>query len=212
MQRHFLLLLIVLAVVAQPGCRPSEKSAARRAFKIVLDPGHGGKDAGAMGNGAPPEKEVVLDIALQVERLLKQERLNVVLTRRTDEYVSLSKRTEIANDGRATLFVSIHANSCDKEEVSGFEIYYAENGSEKEGLAAAGFIQQSIRRAVSAKDRGIRERGYMVLAQTKCPSVLIEVGYLSNAREASLLSKVPYRRKLADGIARGIIAYARRRQ
>ena len=152
---------------------------------------------------------MVLDIALQVERLLKQDRLDAVLTRRTDEYVPIPKRTEIANDARATLFVSIHANWCPREEVNGFEIYYAENGREKEGLSAARCIQQSLKRDVQAKDRGVRKRSYAVLSRTKCPSVLVEVGYLSNAREMSLLSEPAYRRKVAGAIARGIIAYTR---
>jgi N-acetylmuramoyl-L-alanine amidase len=195
------------------GCRPSDKKKIpgekRPRATIVLDPGHGGKDAGACPNLRLLEKDVVLDIALRVERLLKQEGLRVVMTRRTDEYISLSKRAEVANVNHATLFVSIHANSTGIENASGFEIYYTDNGRESESLKAARFLQQCFLKATRAKDRGIRKYRYVVLSQARCPAVLVEVGYLSNGREAELLSRRSYRRSVAEGIARGILAYTR---
>jgi N-acetylmuramoyl-L-alanine amidase len=162
-------------------------------------------------NGGRPEKELVLDITLEAERLLKKRGFGVILTRRTDKYVSLWRRAGIANDDGADLFVSIHANSCPRDSVNGFEIYYANNGSESRSLKAAKFIQRRFARATGAKDRGIRNYRYVVLTQTRCPSVLMEVGYLSNRREAKLLYDKTYRRKVARGIADGITDYLRNR-
>jgi len=215
-RRHLLFLLVTLAVVVQCGCLRSDKEKApgkrpSRAM-IVLDPGHGGKDGGACPKPGLLEKDVVLDIALRVERLLKQERLRVVMTRRADEYISLWKRARIANDNHATLFVSIHANSSGREGANGFEIYYAENGRESESLKAARFLQRCFVRATRAKDRGIRKHRYVILSRASCPAVLVEVGYLSNGREAKLLSRRPYRERVAEGIAGGIIAYAKVRR
>jgi len=208
--------MLCIAVVAQWGCCREEKnrrthSERRLHGKIVLDPGHGGQDAGAWLKGGLPEKELVLDIALQVEWLLKQKRLRVILTRRSDAYIPLWKRARTANDDHADLFVSIHANSCGSDSANGFEIYYAENGRESRSLRAARFIQRSFKTATAANDRGIRKYRYAVLTQTKCPSVLVEVGYLSNPREAGLLSEPSYRKKVAEGIAKGIIATMRNR-
>ena len=208
-------LLIVTAAVVVCGCVPSDRkdtgAGSWSGIKIVLDPGHGGNDAGASPDGSSPEKELVLDIALRVERILAKKGVTVLLTRRADEFVSLSRRAALGNDNHPTLFVSIHANSCDSAEVSGFEIYYAADGRERESVQAANFLQQSLKKATEARDRGIRKFNYAVLARTKCPSVLIEVGYLSNSREAGLLSKSSYRKKVAEGIAEGILAYGKTR-
>jgi len=211
-----MVVLLLIAVIVQWGCVPSEdgkgtESSKWGRIKIVLDPGHGGIDVGASPDGAPFEKGVVLDIALRVERLLERKGLQVTLTRRTDEFIPLPKRASMANDEHGTLFVSIHANSCPRKEVRGFEIYYSENGRERQSVQAANFLQQTLKKATGANDRGIRKQNYAVLARTKCPAVLIEVGYLSNPREANLLSKGSYRKKVAQGIAKGIAAYAKTR-
>ncbi len=212
--RRLLFLTVSVVLIAQWGCCRRDKGRVSRQqlpARIVLDPGHGGKDAGAWLKGGQPEKELVLDVALRVERLLKEKRVHVLLTRRSDEYLPLRKRAKIANDSHAHLFVSIHANSCGCGGASGFEIYYVENAVGSESLKAARFIQRCFKRATGARDRGIRKHGYLVLAEAKCPSVLVEVGYLSNAHEARLLSRHSYRGKVAEGIAKGIIAYIRRR-
>lgn len=207
--------LILTAAVILGGCVPSDRkevgAGSWSSIKIVLDPGHGGRDVGASHDGSPAEKEIVLDIALRVEPILRRRGATVLLTRRTDDFVSLTRRASFGSDNHPTLFVSIHANSCASAEVNGFEIYYAEDGRERDSVQAANFIQQSLKRATDARDRGIRKFNYAVLARTKCPSVLIEVGYLSNPREASLLSKSSYRKKVAEGIADGILAYGKTR-
>ncbi len=208
----FLVLLACPVLIGQWGCVPSDGDDERRCLeevRIVVDPGHGGQDAGASPDGAPYEKEVALDVALYTERFLREEGVNVVLTRRSDQFIPLSKRAEVANEDEAALFVSIHANSCPREEVSGFEIYYAEDGHEQESRKAAAVIKRFLKEATRAEDRGVRMRNYAVLAQTKCPSLLIEVGYLSNRREARMLSSRSYRRRVGRGIARGISAYVK---
>jgi N-acetylmuramoyl-L-alanine amidase len=214
-QRIALAFLLFL-LISLWGCTPSDKNGEsevgrRPRPKIVIDPGHGGEDTGATAGGTPYEKDIVLDIALHVRRALRRRHYNVITTRKGDEFISLWKRAGIANNDHADLFVSIHANSCDRGDVSGIEIYYADDGHRLESLTAARFIQQSLVRTTLAKDRGIRSGSYAVLVRTRCPSVLVEVGYLSNAKESDLLSTGLYRKKIADGIVNGVVAYLRSR-
>ncbi len=95
--------------------------------RIIIDPGHGGKDPGAIGITGLYEKEVVLDIAKKLKRNLEENNIEVILTRSTDEFISLKRRTEIISTNKADLFVSLHANSSNQITGEGFEIYYAEN-------------------------------------------------------------------------------------
>lgn len=91
---------------------------------IVLDPGHGGKDPGAIGRYGIKEKSVVLDLAKRLKKILEKKNLRVILTRDSDRFISLRKRTEFANNNNADLFISIHANASRYSRASGFEVYY----------------------------------------------------------------------------------------
>lgn len=99
---------------------------------IVIDPGHGGKDKGAIGYGGLLEKDVVLSVALELERLLNENLdVTVRLTRRDDKYLELKERTQFANDYEATLFISLHGNASRTGNASGFETYYLDNTNDK---------------------------------------------------------------------------------
>ncbi len=105
--------------------------------KIVLDPGHGGKDPGARGRKGTKEKEIVLDVALRTRDLLAENGIDVILTRDKDQFISLGKRSQIANRNKADFFVSIHANSSRSRAASGFEVYYLSNTVDDESRAIA---------------------------------------------------------------------------
>lgn len=112
--------------------------------KIVLDPGHGGKDPGARGKKGTKEKEVVLDVALGVRDLLMEDGIDVIMTRDKDDFISLGKRFQIANRNKADFFVSIHANSSRSRAASGFEVYYLSNAVDDEARAIAAMENESL--------------------------------------------------------------------
>jgi N-acetylmuramoyl-L-alanine amidase len=113
---------------------------------VVIDPGHGGKDPGAIGPTGVMEKDVVLKIALRLKELLRKRlKLKVILTREKDEFLPLSRRTQIANENNADLFMSIHANACRKKEVKGFEVFFLDYAKNDEARAIAAAENSAIR-------------------------------------------------------------------
>ena len=214
--------------------------------RIVIDPGHGGHDPGTQGPGID-EAELVLDVALRLEQLLKKTpELDVILTRRTDAFVPLQERTAIANREGADLFLSIHANASTNTRAGGIESYvlnFATNLSAKavaarenaasgqamgelpdfvksialnnkldESRDFAAEIQASlVDRARGANraltDRGVRQAPFVVLIGAAMPSVLAEIGFLTNAQEAKLLGTSSYRQRLAEALYNAILKY-----
>ena len=219
--------------------------------RIVIDPGHGGHDPGARGHGLR-ESEVVLDIALRLERrLLTQPGIEVVLTRRDNKYIPLRERTALANRVQADLFLSIHANASHKGHARGVETYFlnfapdpnAERIAARENLAGggtmnnlgdlletiasnskadesrefAGVIQHAMVAALrqadpDIPDLGVKQAPFIVLIGARMPSVLAEVSFLSNSREARLLATDDYRDRIADALFEGILRYRNRLQ
>lgn len=174
---------------------------------VVIDPGHGGKDPGTMSASGMREKTVVLDAALAVAESLRRRQVPVTMTRAADRFIELNDRAELANRMRARAFVSIHADYCANPAIGGFTVYVARSAS-AESLAMARAIDGELRR-IGIASRGIRRANYRVLVRTTCPAVLVELGYMSNAFEASKLARRDYRRRLAGAISNGIIAYRR---
>jgi len=216
--------------------------------KVVIDPGHGGHDVGTTSGGRILEKNLVLDVSKRLAVLI-EERLGgeVILTRTEDVFMPLERRTEIANEQKADLFLSIHANSSPYRAVTGAETYYLnfttsredlevaarENaGSERsihdlselvrkialkdkleESREFAARIQSSLhelhaRTNSKSRNRGVKKAPFVVLIGASMPSVLTEIGFVSNAREENLLKTGDYRQKLADAIYNGIEKYA----
>jgi N-acetylmuramoyl-L-alanine amidase len=216
--------------------------------RVVIDPGHGGVDVGTHGPAGLFEKDVVLDISKRLATLL-EERLGseVIFTRDDDTFIPLQERTRIANEHKADLFLSIHANSSPVRAVSGVETYYLnfttsktamelaarENAASEasifdlkdvlqkiamkdkidESREFASRIQTSLF-AISAKsntatkNRGIKKAPFMVLIGASMPSVLAEIGFLTNSADEALLSKPDHRQKIAEALYKGIAAYA----
>lgn len=172
---------------------------------VVLDAGHGGKDPGANRDDAV-EKEITLEIAKMTRDFLEESDYKVGMTRESDEYIDLGNRSKIANERKATVFVSIHCNSSEDDEGKGVETYYTEQkGLEDEILAE--MIQESLIKQTDATDRGIKVANYTVIVRSSMPAVLVEVGFLTDAEENALLQKVEYQEKLAKGISEGIKKY-----
>jgi N-acetylmuramoyl-L-alanine amidase len=172
---------------------------------IVIDPGHGGSDPGAVGIGGIEEEDVVLDISLQVSSLLERQGAEVVMTRTSSRTVELAPRVALAERSGADYFVSIHANAA-TVNANGVETFYFSSGA---GLAQS--IQDSIIDSTGMTDRGIKQARFYVLTQTSMPSVLVEVGFLTGNRDVTLLSNSRFRTQMAEAIARGILNYVQRR-
>ncbi len=172
---------------------------------VVLDPGHGGRDPGAVGIGGLREVDVVMPISFEIARILEQNGIQVVMTRRTDVDLDLAPRVAIAQRARATVFVSIHANaiSMSRPEVNGLETFYASAQSEP----LARLIQDSMLQATGMRSRGVKRARFYVIRQTTMPSVLVETGFVTGQEDAPRLADPQFRSLLAQAIARGILEY-----
>lgn len=192
--------------VASPSPRPSPTTPARRGEVLVMiDPGHGGRDPGAVGNGLQ-EKEINLFISRRLQRTLEQRGYRVAMTRSSDFELDLQPRVDIAERANATVFVSIHANaiSLSRPEVNGLETYYYSSGR---NLARA--IHSSVLRSTNLRDRGVRQARFYVLRNTSMPAVLVETGFITGREDSARLRSNAAREQIADAIAQGIIDYLR---
>ncbi len=233
---------------ARDGTRSLTRALGLRIGRVVLDPGHGGHDQGTKGPTGLLEKDLVLDVALRLGALI-EERLGgeVIYTRQTDVFVPLEERTAIANEHRADLFLSIHANSSPIKRVSGAEVFYLNFTTSKEALDLAarenaghgksifelreliqkialkdkleesrefaGFVQRELSREwrrlnVTSRDRGVKKAPFVVLIGASMPSVLAEIGFLSNPRDEELMKSSEHRDRLAEALYRGVERYA----
>jgi len=170
---------------------------------VIIDPGHGGKDAGATGLNDIQEKDIVLSISQQVSQLLSQKGIQVILTRDNDSFVTLQGRADMANKADADLFVSIHANSIErnKSDINGLEVYYFNDPS------LSNTIYQTVTQSVDIRQRGVRQARFYVLRNSRMPSTLVEVGYVTGAEDSIKLSTPTYQTQMANAIANGILAY-----
>jgi N-acetylmuramoyl-L-alanine amidase len=194
---------------------------------VILDPGHGGKDSGTTKNGMV-EKNLSLEVAQRVRRLLQERGLVVALTRADDTYVSLLDRALMANNQPEAVFVSIHFDEGGRSAASGIETYYATHAAsfpervaswlpflqrtsseppnlESQSLAA--FIQESLVAHTQATNRGTRPQQFFVIGNVRHPAVLVEGGFLSNKEDVARLANPDYREQMAAGITDGIVQY-----
>lgn len=169
---------------------------------VVLDPGHGGRDNGARWYGVS-EKTLNLDVAKRVEVLLKKRGISVVMTRRTDTYVSLDYRAQIANRHAGAVFVSIHFNAHTNRSIKGIETFYVSS----KGKQLAQSVQNRLAKRINTNDRGSKKHHYAVLTRTRGVAALVECGFISNHWENRRCSTSWFRDILAQEIASGIAAY-----
>lgn len=174
-------------------------------YLVVIDPGHGGKDPGAIGIGGLEEKNITLPIAQMVYiKSLNDPQLRVVLTRRDDEYSYPTDRALAANKLGADLYVSIHANAFSSASVSGVETLVNETQNESSpSYHLAEMLQKQVVAATGAVDRGVKWAP-LFIRRAKMPAALVETGFVTNPREAKLLQSISYQSKIADAILAAI--------
>jgi N-acetylmuramoyl-L-alanine amidase len=216
--------------------------------RVVIDPGHGGSDQGTVGRHGLMEKELVLDVAKRLGKLIEQGMgSEVIYTRTDDSFIPLQTRNEMANEKKADLFLSIHANSSPHPKIGGIEVYYLnftrsaealdvaarENASSEKSVFELRDLIQTItlhdkieeskefaskvqgalqtfetRYNAAAKNRGVKKAPFVVLIGANMPSVLAEIGFLSNSREEQLLKRPEHRQRLAEALYQGVSRYA----
>lgn len=202
-----------------------------RALRVMIDAGHGGVDSGAVSaDGSVLEKTLTLEMALQLGEMLRERGFEVCFTRTNDIAVAKSERVKLAKKQGAELFVSIHCNKAPNVEACGAETYIlpargfagtAEgskkhswqpgNRSDVENMMAAYEIQKAfVTNGTFRVDRGIRRQAFYVLRAAQCPAVLVEVGFISHARELRKLTNYEWRERQMRAVADGIGAYSRR--
>ncbi|MDQ2712893.1 MAG: N-acetylmuramoyl-L-alanine amidase [Acidobacteriota bacterium] len=216
--------------------------------RVVIDAGHGGHDTGTIGPDGLMEKDLVLDVALRLGKLITQQLgAEVVYTRSGDVFIPLEQRTKIANTEKADLFISIHANSSPEPSASGVETFYFNLTSDKVGLDLATrenatsvssisdlndllhkavlenkleesreFAQKvqaalwttSLKMNTRSRDRGVRHAPFVVLIGATMPSILAEIGFVSNPHDERFLKRNDQRQKLAEALLKGVSQYA----
>jgi N-acetylmuramoyl-L-alanine amidase len=216
--------------------------------RIVLDPGHGGHDTGTVGPGGLREKDLVLDVAQRLGELIeKRMGSEVIFTRSDDTFVPLERRTEIANEAKADLFLSIHANSSPLRSAAGVETYYLNFTTSRSALEVAsrensgsrmsvyelqGLLEKialkdkveesrefatriqnalyvlSAKTDTRARDRGVKKAPFVVLIGASMPSVLAEIGFVSNAHDENIMRREEYRQRVAEALYKGISSYS----
>ncbi len=201
--------LVALPIINPRGAAiaatPPPVSAKNRPL-VIIDPGHGGRDPGAIGIGGLQEKDVNFPISMDVAEELRKQNIDVRLTRERDDFVSLQGRTDFANELDGDLFVSIHANAINlsRPEVNGLETYYF-----RSGRRLAEVIHSNVLNTVNIRDRKVRQARFFVLRHSKMPAVLVEVGFVTGAEDSRRLKDPNHRRRMAKAIANGIIQYLR---
>ncbi|MDL2230526.1 N-acetylmuramoyl-L-alanine amidase, partial [Alistipes sp. OttesenSCG-928-L06] len=252
---YFLPALFIFSAFFGPESRANTPDEGYKMRKIVIDPGHGGKDAGCMSNGYK-EKDLVLSVALRVGEMIRESLpdVEVIYTRKTDVFVELLERGNIANRARADLFLSIHVDAVGQaspngssswvmglsREESNLQLAMRENSvityeddyqTKYEGfdpkdpasyikfaLMQSGYFDQSIRLASILQrrykqhttintDRGVKQAGFLVLHRTTMPSVLTEIGFLTNASDRAFMTSRAGKEKVARAIFEGICEY-----
>jgi N-acetylmuramoyl-L-alanine amidase len=234
--------------------RDTEQQAARWTLTtVVIDPGHGGKDPGALGHGGGREKTIVRGVAKRLKTLLeKQLKVEVVLTRQRDTFIPLHKRAKIAREKGGKVFISLHCNATKNRNANGMEVYFLSEAKTKEAadvaklenaslkyekddpqfalngideayrdialsLLTAQFLKESqdlaadIHNAIAQhipdiNKRGVKQANFQVMRGTmaQMPSVLVELGFITNIQEEKRLKSSSHQKKLAEAVYRGI--------
>ncbi|MGV8979955.1 N-acetylmuramoyl-L-alanine amidase [Clostridium sp.] len=176
---------------------------AKKTYKVVIDPGHGGYDPGATGAMGTQEKIVVLAISFKVGDILVKNGVETIYTREIDKTQSLQEKCDVAINAKPNYFVSIHANSFTSPTVGGIETFYL-SGSVA-GAKLAQTVQTELIKATGRADRGIKTDGLYVVRNSGTTAILVETSFLSNLVEEKLLVTPEYQDKLALAIATGIL-------
>ncbi len=210
--------------LVDPVLRPQYSAQSEKVTTVIIDPGHGGKDAGAVSPYAR-EKDCNLELALRLRDRLVKKGLKVIMTRDGDYFLTLQQRVDIANKYPQSIFVSIHHNSA-RATASGIETFtlapqgttspYARsrtqqslqgNNQDSENIALATAVHSRAIQTSGAIDRGIQRARFSVLCTIKRPAILFEAGFVTHPNEGKLVSSEAYQNRLADAICNGILSY-----
>ncbi|PTY00904.1 hypothetical protein DB346_14945 [Verrucomicrobia bacterium LW23] len=234
-EEDWLISRIDIIKLFEPVIRPQNIQGFRPVQGVVIDPGHGGGDKGATTRGGGTEKAYAFDTALRLEQVLKKAGVKVVMTRRSDVFIELHERAEMASQYKDYIFVSLHYNSA-STAAYGLETYCCsprgatstqergepqykdfmkQYGNMNDGLNI--LLAHEIHRQIIQlypnnpdADRGVKRARFAVLRLNHLPSVLVELGFLSNRMDASLVDSPVHRQRLAERVAAGIFAYMAR--
>lgn len=186
-----------------------------RGRKVMIDPGHGGRDPGAVGQTGLQEKAVVLDVSLELARQLREWGAEVRLTRETDRQVAgpdapkredLQARVDLANNWPAEIFISMHANANNNRDVKGTESYVARNASESSKRLAT-LMHQHMVDDLGLPDRRVLKSDFYVIKNTTMPGTLMEIAYISNKEEEAKMADPDFRKRAATAMAEGVKEY-----
>ena len=211
------LFLLIGAIVASwklseltAGVAKEEKNTKAKTV-IVVDPGHGGEDPGKVGTNDVLEKDLNLQIAKKVKKLLEEAGIKIVMTRENDKVPDVKKedlnqRIQLINDTKPTLALCIHQNSYPDQAIRGAQVFYHTVTEEAED--AASIVQEELRTVDPTNKRQIKENDtYYMLKHTKVPTIIVECGFLTNPEEAEKLTQEEYQDVLAKAICEGIIKW-----
>lgn len=223
-----------------------------RKMRIVIDPGHGGKDPGATRRGSAQEKDLNLNVAKHLYTYLQKQGFDVKLTRDKDAFVALAGRSKMANEYKADLFISVHTNAAKRTAANGFEVYFrSDKATDKEAAEVAAFENEALQYEEThynfvdmllqslakteymnessklaghvrnyvfkepgigiavAKASSIRQANFYVLKGVQSPAILIEMGYISSAKDKARLNNKTVQKRMAEGIGKGVVSYAK---
>lgn len=213
-----MLFLIYIFSGKIPALKANQNKENENIKTVVIDPGHGGVDGGAVSVRGDSEKEINLSISLLLSEMLEEKGIVVIMTRDSDvglyeegdsnkKVADMKSRCKIANDSKADLLVSVHQNNYQSEGVKGAQVFYYSRSLEGEKLAKT--LQSSLKANLD-KDNGRQAKAndnYYILINVPCPAVIVECGFLSNYIEAELLVSDEYQKKVAQALCDGICEY-----
>ncbi len=200
--------VISLIVILLAGCASPYRQGAGKFDTVVVDAGHGGHNDGGRSVSGPPEKVLALDTARRLAAILRRKGFRVIETRTRDVFVPLESRAAISNSISNCIFVSIHYNWAPRRGARGIEIYYF---SPRSWRLASNILRQAGR-AYPTFRRGVKRNNFRVLRKNRRPSVLCELGFLSNPKDNRYVQSSNYRQRLAERVAAGIVAERRSAQ
>ncbi|WP_066188855.1 N-acetylmuramoyl-L-alanine amidase family protein [Gracilibacillus timonensis] len=175
-------------------------------YKIIIDPGHGGEDPGSIGVSGSYEKDFTLSLAMKVFHLMDDiPRIEVYMTRDKDVFLSAETRVrpKFANDLKADLYISLHANTFTDPSVSGTETYYYDQSS----FALANMLHKYVAEATGFRNRGVKKEDLFVLRDTNMPAILLEIGYMTNPKEEQTMLTETFQQQVAKSIKNGVKEY-----
>ncbi len=197
--------LLILLPLILSGSLAADRALGGEVFnKVVIDPGHGGKDPGSVAFGLV-EKHLTLDIAKRIEKLLIGKGIQVELTRREDVFIELADRAAVAANSPDTILLSLHFNAHADRSISGTETLYWP-GSES-GRELASYVQSELGRRLVTRNRGFRPERLKVLELAPVTGVLVECGFLTNRWESQRCGAEWFRQIVAEEIVQGLLRY-----